>query len=203
MVSAPDIEAAAEVQAASVEAVASAQRARPVAAVAAVASTVVEIRTVAVARSREEDTVAIGFAGDLVTANAILGCPDSGAFGAEFILFGFGRHSPTATPFYVGYIVIGVKDGLVVNGAIIAVCAILGHCIITAVAPFVGAPIVVFFFLGLTPGVVTAILLGLCCAYIAGCPQQAAWQTKIDIFVTVVRVILAISTRNQKTMTAL
>ena len=48
------------------------KRRRPV---ATVATSVVEIRTEAVARSREEDAVAVLFAGDFVTFYTVLGCP--------------------------------------------------------------------------------------------------------------------------------
>ena len=162
----------------------------------------VDVHTVTIARYRQEDAVAVG-AGNSVTVYAIKFSPLPSTLVVQFLLLFSRWHAPTTSPFYVGNIVLGLKNSLVVNSAITAACTILGHVIIIAFTPFVGAPIVVFFFLGLTPGVVTAMLLGLCCAYIAGCPLDTTGQAKIDIFVTVVRVILAISTRNQKTMTAL
>jgi hypothetical protein len=71
----------------------------------------------------------------------------------------------------VGNIVLGVKNGFIVNSAITAAGAILGHCIIiTAITPFIGTPVVVALFLGLSPGVITAVILGGGSADIACCP---------------------------------
>ena len=82
---APVIEAAAEVQVVGAVAAASAQRTRPVVAVAATAA---EMRTVAVARSREEDAVAVS-TGYRVTINAVLCCPGPSAAITQFVLAHF------------------------------------------------------------------------------------------------------------------
>ena len=66
--------AAAEVQAASEVAVIADKRRRPV---ETVATSVVGFRSVAIARSGEEDAVTVG-AGDLVTVYAVLGYPSPG-----------------------------------------------------------------------------------------------------------------------------
>ena len=71
----PIVVAAEEVQAVSEVTVIAVKRRRPV----VTADTSVDgFRTVAIARSGEEDAVAVG-AGNLVTFNAILGCPSPGA----------------------------------------------------------------------------------------------------------------------------
>ena len=158
VVATPVVVSSAEVQVASAATViAAAKRRRPV---EAVATSVVDFCIVATARSGQEDAVTIR-ACDGVTVNAVLGGQSPSAVVAEFILFGFGRHSPTASPFYVGYIILGVEDGFIVNSAIIAISAILGLCVVTAIAPFVGAPVIVTFFLGFAPGVIIAIALRL------------------------------------------
>ena len=99
----------------------------------------------------------------------------------------------------MGYIVLGVKNGFIVNCSVIAVCTILGLAIITAITPFVSAPRVVILLLRLTPGVITAVFLGSRCANIAGSPLQAAGQAKVNIFGAVDRrccfTILATATR--------
>ena len=70
----PEVTAAAEVQVVSVVAAIAAKRRRPA---ATVATSVVGSRTVAIARSGQEDAVTVG-AGHLVTVYAVLGCPSPG-----------------------------------------------------------------------------------------------------------------------------
>ena len=122
-----------------------AQRTRPVFAVAA---TVVETRTVAVASSREEDAVTIE-TGYFVAVYTILGCPLPGTVVEQLFLFVQCRHAPSAAPFYMGYIVLGVKSGIIIYSATIAIDAILGLAIITAIIPFIGTHVVGALFLGI------------------------------------------------------
>ena len=152
-------------KAASVAVAAAVKRRRPV------ASSAVDFRTVAIARSGKEYAVAVG-TGDAVTVYAVLGGQSPSAVGAEFELFGLCRHAPGAAPFYMGHIVLGIKDSFVIHSAIFAIGAILGQRVLSTIAPLISFPTVIIFFLGFTPSVVTAEFLGRRCTNVTSCHWQ-------------------------------
>ena len=65
---------------------------------------IVQIRTIAVARSRQENRIAIRTSYG-VTVYAVFGSPCPSAFCAEFVLFFFGWHTPSTTPIYMSSII--------------------------------------------------------------------------------------------------
>ena len=76
---------------------------------------VVAVRISAVqARSRQENTVTIFLTCNIITSLTFLLNPSPSAVIYEFFTFLFGRHTPTATPLNMGYIVIQVKNSLTV-----------------------------------------------------------------------------------------
>ena len=187
----PVVTTAIEEQGVSAVAVIAVKRRQPV---ETVATSAADHRSVAIARSGEEDAVAVG-TGDAVTVYAVLGGPSPSAVVEQFSLLFNCWHAPGATPFYMGHIVLGVKDGFVIHSAITAIIAILGHVIKTTATPFIGTQVVVALLLGFAPSIITTEFFRFCCTYIAGCPFYTAWQTEVNIFMTIVWVILAISTR--------
>ena len=100
-----------------------AQRARPI---EAFRPLVADSRAGAIARSGQEDAVAIG-AGYAVAVNAVKSSPHPSTFSVQFILFCKGGHTPRATPLNVGYIIIQLKSCFIVNYAVVAICAVFGH----------------------------------------------------------------------------
>ena len=106
--------------------IALAERSRPVDTVGAC---VAEATIVATAGSGEEDRVTVR-TGYLVTICAVLGGPCPGALGLEFAHLCFAWHAPILTHINVSSIVLKIKNGLVVYGAIITLCTVLGHGII-------------------------------------------------------------------------
>ena len=112
--------------------------------VVTVSPLVVERCAVTPPGGRQEDAVAVLFAGYLVAVMTVLGGPSPGAVIYEFLEFFFGWKAPCAAPLSAGYIVGGVAgnavhllgEGGAGAGAVIALCG------------------------GLAPGVVAAIVTG-------------------------------------------
>ena len=78
------------------------ERTRPIVAVAACAR---ERTVVAVTRSREEDTIAVAFAGYLVAIHTILSCPCPSTLLEKFGHFCIGWHAPCTTPINMSSII--------------------------------------------------------------------------------------------------
>ena len=118
--------------------------------------------------------------GYLIARGAILAGPSPGALVFEFYLFGISGHAPLLAHVHIGGIVLEVEGDLVVDGAIIAITAILGQGITTAMAPFVGAPVVGVLCFSLAPGEVIALGLWTVSANIAVGPQGARGETEVN-----------------------
>ena len=81
-------------------------------------------------------------------------------------------------------IVLGIQLRLVVHKTVVAkrtFVAVLRQRFLVAVAPLVGAPVIVVLGLGLAPGELVTIFLGCACAHVARRPQRAARQSQVDI----------------------
>ena len=142
------------------------ERTRPVAAVRA---NVVELVVPTVARSGQEETVAVR-GGEEPTVHAILGRPSMGGVLVKFLPLSIGGHAPPIAPVGRGGIVARLEDGQIVGIAVVAiigVVAVLGQLLI---AVFVGAPVVGGLGLGLAPSKIITIFLRRVCSHIAGCP---------------------------------
>ena len=128
--------------------------------VAAVGANVVEVRAAAEPRRGEKDVIAFiaGFLADhLVTVHAVYRGPSPSAVATvtKFIKFILGGHAPATAPIDVGGIVLGVKDGLAIGEAIIAIRAIVavfGHGGGATFAVLVGGPPVAAGLAGLPTG---------------------------------------------------
>ena len=145
------------------------ERTRPVATDAAC---VVETAIVAVARSGQEETVAVTRSEE-PSAHAVLCCPSVSRVLVQFLPFFLGGHAPICAPVGRSSIILGQQGSQVVSEAVVAVtgvAAIFGQRVIAAVAVLVGAPIVGVFGLRLTPGKVVAIIFRGISTHIAGGP---------------------------------
>ncbi len=141
--------------------VARAERRRPVAAVGA---GIVEARAVAIARSGEENRVAVDIACYLVTVHTILPCPSPCALFTQLRPFGIGRHTPITTPVGSSGIILRLQGG---QG--VCIVAVLGDVIrtIITIIMLVGCPRVIGFGCGLAPSVVVAVAFGCGGTYVA------------------------------------
>ena len=138
-------------------------RTRPV---VAADTCVLEICTVAVARSGQEDAVAVAVARYLVTIHAVLSCPLCRSVVAVVQLLHLChiRHLPVFAPVRSCGIVLRQK--LVLGNSDVIVCS----------------PGVLFLRLCLTPSEVVAVFLWSVRADVACCPKRAAGQAEVDIF---------------------
>ena len=102
------------------------------------------------------------------TVHAVKRCPYRGTVIKKFTLLLGRGHAPIVTPVDVCRIVLEIQMGLVIHKAVVAkftVGAVLRQCFVVAVAPLVGAPVVVVLGRRLAPGEVVAIFLGCVCAF--------------------------------------
>ena len=148
-------------------------------------SAVAYLSSFSAACCRQENAFAVAFACCPKTFGPVKLSWIPNAVVNQFLLFIGGRDSPTAAPFGLGNIVLGFKHSLVVNYTVNVFGAILGYCVVAAVAPFVCTPGVFALLYCFSPSVVTATLLGIQCSHIAGSPQGSAWQFKVNIFISV------------------
>ena len=181
-----------------VDRVARVERTRPV--VAGAASAVKIAAIVTVARSGQEETVAVG-GGEETSVHAVLGRPRMGRVLVKLLPFLLGGHAPAIAPIVRGRIVLGQQGGQVVGETIIAVAGIVavlseqGHefwpitmtiIVDTAIAILVGIPVVCTLWAGLTPSEVVAIVLRVDGTHVTGGPQQATRQAQVDIDVFII-----------------
>ena len=100
MAATPEVEA--------VRAVGTVRRRTPVATARTI---VVKRSTAAIARSRQEDVVAVG-ANDLITTYTINGCPVPGTVIYKFLEFSIGWHTPAAAPVGRGCVICRVARNI-------------------------------------------------------------------------------------------
>ena len=145
------------------------ERTRPVAAVAACGG---DIAIALEASGGQEETVAVR-GGEESSVHTVLGRPCAGSVVVQLLPFLLGGHTPTTAPVGRGRVVLGQQ-----GGQTIAPC-VFGH-IITVIV-LVGAQVAGGLRLGLAPGEVVAVVLGVVGTHVAGGPQQAARQAEVDI----------------------
>ena len=117
-----------------------------------------------IAGERQENAVVVGQTDDFEAGDAvdrfILPLVTVVIPGVEqFLHFGVGGYPPIAAQLHVGDIIFRVQQVLVVDRTVLAVVVVFGEIARIRVVPFVGAGIEQGFRLGLTPGIVVAVLL--------------------------------------------
>ena len=100
-------------------------------------------------------------------------------------------HAPIITPIGRGRIVAWLQSGQVIGEAVVTyvrIVAILGERVEAAHTILVVGPAEVVLGLGLAPSEIVAVFFREVGTQVAGGPQSAAWQTKVDIGVVKVKV---------------
>ena len=164
-----------EVEVPRVVRVARVERTRPVVAERA---SVVELTVTTVARSGQEETVAVVSREEL-TVHAVLLRPSDGRVVVELLELFLGGHTPANAPIGCGSIIFWKQGGQAVGEAVVAVVgigAVLGEGVLATVAVLVVAPVVGVLRRGFAPSEVVAVVLGAVGTHIAGGPQEAARQ---------------------------
>ena len=155
-------------------------RTRPVAAKVA---NVVELVVQTIARSGQEETVAVR-GGEEPAVHAVPSHPGDGRVVFQFLPLRPSGHAPVIAPVGCGCVVLGQQSGQVVGEAVVAIIgigAVLGQLIIIAVDILVSTPVVSGFRLGLTPSKIITIAIGGGGTHIAGGPQGTTRQTKVNV----------------------
>ena len=111
------------------------------------------------AGGREKQSFLVDGTGYLTAGDAVTGGPLPRAVCPEFILIGLGGHTPAVTKFHCSHIILRLKFQDVVHSAPILAYAVLGHSVVSALAPVVVLIIVqiVILWIQLSPGKVSAV----------------------------------------------
>ena len=89
------------------------------------------------------------------------------------------RYAPFTAPLNSSNVILRIECNFIINCTVATICTILGHGIVTTIAPFIGFPRIILFFLGFTPSIITAILPRSTSANVEACPFYTAWKAKV------------------------
>ena len=136
-------------------------------------------------RHRKEDDVSVSLGssdhtGDLRSLEIF--CPIPSTTIDQLIRFFYSRHSPSVSPVSSCSVILRIQNSCAVDLVVLSEL-VPSTCRVDS-APSVIAPIVAFLRLSLTPSKVITYLSRLCGTYVVSCPQHAAWQTKVNEFMT-------------------
>lgn len=147
-----------------------------------------ELADPVVAHSRQEETVAVE-SGEKHSFHAVPSRPCIGGIVLQFFPLLLARRAPAAAPIGRRWVVTSLQRGQVIRKAIVALVglvAVLGQLFRFTVDVLVGIPIVSRLRLGFAPSEIIAITFGRGGTHVAGGPQRAAWQAKVNIVMILV-----------------